>query len=227
MTRAVVITGVGAVTPLGVGAPTLIERWVAGESGIEDGLGRCREFEPTEHMSRREARRADRFTQLAQVAAAEAIEQAGWDSEPPYDTTEIGCVIGTGVGGIATIEDQHSVMLERGGGRDVAALRAADDAQRRRRRGRDAPRPARRVLRDRLGLRRRGAGDRRGDAAGRARLASGLRGRRQRGGSHPARDRRLRGDGGDVEARHLAPFRPRSRRLRDGRGRRGDGARGR
>jgi len=116
MTRAVVITGVGAVTPLGVGAPTLIERWVAGESGIEDGLGRCREFEPTEHMSRREARRADRFTQLAQVAAAEAIEQAGWDSEPPYDTTEIGCVIGTGVGGIATIEDQHSVMLERGGG---------------------------------------------------------------------------------------------------------------
>ncbi len=116
MTRAVVITGVGAVTPLGVGAQTLIERWVAGESGIEDGLGRCREFEPTEHMSRREARRADRFTQLAQVAAAEAIEQAGWDSEPPYDTTEIGCVIGTGVGGIATIEDQHSVMLERGGG---------------------------------------------------------------------------------------------------------------
>jgi 3-oxoacyl-[acyl-carrier-protein] synthase II len=116
MTGEVVITGLGAVTPLGVGAPTLIERWIAGESGIEDGLGRCRDFEPTEHMSRREARRADRFTQLAQVAAAEAIEQAGWDSEPPYDPTEIGCVIGTGVGGIATIEDQHGVMLERGAG---------------------------------------------------------------------------------------------------------------
>jgi 3-oxoacyl-[acyl-carrier-protein] synthase II len=116
MTREVVITGLGAVTPLGVGASTLIERWIAGESGIEDGLGRCREFEPTDFMSRREARRADRFTQLAQVAAAEAIEQAGWDGEAPYDGTEIGCVIGTGVGGIATIEDQHSVMLERGGG---------------------------------------------------------------------------------------------------------------
>ena len=98
MTRAVVITGLGAVSPLGIGAPTLIERWVAGESGIEDGLGRCREFDPTEHMSRREARRADRFTQLAQVAAGEAIEQAGWGTEPPYDTVEIGCVIGTGVG---------------------------------------------------------------------------------------------------------------------------------
>jgi 3-oxoacyl-[acyl-carrier-protein] synthase II len=116
MTRAVVITGLGAVSPLGIGATTLIERWVAGESGIEDGLGRCREFDPTEHMSRREARRADRFTQLAQVAAWEAIEQAGWATEPPYETVEIGCVIGTGVGGIATIEDQHSVMLERGAG---------------------------------------------------------------------------------------------------------------
>jgi 3-oxoacyl-[acyl-carrier-protein] synthase II len=116
MTREVVITGVGAVTPLGIGATELIERWVAGESGIEDGLGRCREFDPADHMSRREARRADRFTQLAQVAAGEAIEQAGWGAEPPYETVEIGCVIGTGVGGIATIEDQHSVMLERGAG---------------------------------------------------------------------------------------------------------------
>jgi len=116
MTREVVITGLGAVTPLGVGATTLIERWAAGESGIEDGLGRCRDFEPTEHMSRREARRADRFTQFAQVAATEAIGQAGWEGELPYEGTEIGCVLGTGVGGIATIEDQHSVMLERGGG---------------------------------------------------------------------------------------------------------------
>ena len=73
MTREVVITGVGAVTPLGIGATTLIERWIAGESGIEDGLGRCRDFEPTDHMTRREARRADRFTQLALVAADEAM----------------------------------------------------------------------------------------------------------------------------------------------------------
>ena len=114
MTRDVVITGLGAVTPLGVGAPTLIERWTAGESGIEDGLGRCRDFDPTDHISRREARRADRFTQLALVAAQEAIDDAGWDGEPPYEDTDVGCVIGTGIGGIATIEDQHIVLRERG-----------------------------------------------------------------------------------------------------------------
>ena len=114
MTHDVVITGLGAVTPLGVGAPTLIERWTAGESGIEDGLGRCRDFDPTDHISRREARRADRFTQLALVAAQEAIDDAGWDGEPPYEDTDVGCVIGTGIGGIATIEDQHIVLRERG-----------------------------------------------------------------------------------------------------------------
>jgi 3-oxoacyl-[acyl-carrier-protein] synthase II len=114
VTRDVVITGLGAVTPLGVGAPTLIERWTAGESGIEDGLGRCRDFDPTDHISRREARRADRFTQLALVAAQEAIDDAGWDGDPPYEDTDIGCVIGTGIGGIATIEDQHIVLRERG-----------------------------------------------------------------------------------------------------------------
>ncbi len=114
MTRDVVITGLGSVSPLGVGATTLIERWVAGESGIEDGAGRCREFEPTDFLSRREARRADRFTQFALVAGDEALAQAGWDGDLPYDGTEIGCVIGTGIGGIATIEDQHTVMLERG-----------------------------------------------------------------------------------------------------------------
>jgi 3-oxoacyl-[acyl-carrier-protein] synthase II len=114
VSRDVVITGLGAVTPLGVGAPTLIERWTAGESGIEDGLGRCRDFEPTDHLSRREARRADRFTQLALVAAQEAIDDAGWEGSPPYEDRDIGCVIGTGIGGIATIEDQHVVLREQG-----------------------------------------------------------------------------------------------------------------
>ena len=68
MTRSVVITGVGAVTPLGVGARTLHERWSAGQSGIEDGFGRASEFEPKEHLSIKEVRRADRFTQLALAA---------------------------------------------------------------------------------------------------------------------------------------------------------------
>jgi 3-oxoacyl-[acyl-carrier-protein] synthase II len=116
VSRDVVITGLGAVTPLGVGAPTLIERWRNGDSGIADGVGRCLEFEPTDVLTRREARRADRFTQFALVAADEALAEAGWGEGTPYDGTEIGCVIGTGIGGIATIETQHSVMLERGPG---------------------------------------------------------------------------------------------------------------
>ena len=47
----IVVTGIGAVTPLGVGARTLHERWTAGASGIEDGEGACSEFDPTEFLS--------------------------------------------------------------------------------------------------------------------------------------------------------------------------------
>jgi len=114
MKRRVVITGIGAVTPLGVGARPLHERWAAGECGIVDGVGACSEFEPTEYLSVKEVRRLDRFSQLAVVAAAEALGQAGWTPEPPYDPIRAGCVISTGIGGIHTIESQHDVMRERG-----------------------------------------------------------------------------------------------------------------
>ena len=114
MSRSVVITGVGAVTPLGVGARTLHERWSAGRSGIEDGLGRCDEFEAKEHLSVKEVRRSDRFTQLALTAAGEAIADAGWEDGVPGDPDRAACVIGTGIGGITTIEEQHTIMQERG-----------------------------------------------------------------------------------------------------------------
>ena len=114
MRRSVAITGVGAVTPLGVGARTLHERWSAGRSGIEDGLGRCDEFEPKEHLSVKEVRRSDRFTQLALTAAGEALEDAGLAEEIPGDPDRFACVIGTGIGGITTIEEQHTIMEERG-----------------------------------------------------------------------------------------------------------------
>jgi len=112
--RRVVITGVGAVTPLGVGAPELVNRWAAGECGIADGAGRCSDFEPTEHLSRKEVRRQDRFTQLAVTAADEAIDDAGWDSDPPYEPERVGCVIGTGIGGLGSLEEQERVLIERG-----------------------------------------------------------------------------------------------------------------
>ena len=114
MTRSVVITGVGAVTPLGVGARTLHERWTAGQSGIEDGFGRASEFEPKEHLSVKDVRRSDRYTQLALAAAKEALEDAGWVDGPPGDPERAACVIGTGIGGIGTLEGQHIVMRDQG-----------------------------------------------------------------------------------------------------------------
>ena len=114
MNRRVVITGVGAVTPLGVGAEALFRRWAAGECGIEDGAAVCDDFEPTEFLTVKEARRADRFVQLALAASDEALDQAGWSEERPYDPAEIGCVIGTGIGGLASLEREHDVLRERG-----------------------------------------------------------------------------------------------------------------
>jgi 3-oxoacyl-[acyl-carrier-protein] synthase II len=112
--RKVVVTGLGAVTPLGIGAATLHDRWAAGEVGIADGAGACRDFEVKDHLSIKEARRLDRFSQLAVIAAGEAIEQAGWEGEQPYDPLRIGCVLATGIGGQSTIETQLGVMWERG-----------------------------------------------------------------------------------------------------------------
>jgi 3-oxoacyl-[acyl-carrier-protein] synthase II len=110
----VVVTGVGAVTPLGVGAAKLHERWAAGVCGIENGEGRCDELVVSDHFSVKEARRADRFAQLVLVAAGEALAAAGWDSELPYDATRIGAIIGTGIGGIGTIEANDRTLLEQG-----------------------------------------------------------------------------------------------------------------
>jgi 3-oxoacyl-[acyl-carrier-protein] synthase II len=112
--RRVVITGTGAISPLGVGSRTLIERWVAGASGLEGGLGACDEFDPAERLTRKEVRRTDRFTQLAIAACAEAIDDAGWADEHPYPSERIGCVIGTGIGGLATIEEQHGTLRDSG-----------------------------------------------------------------------------------------------------------------
>ncbi|MFZ0092071.1 MAG: beta-ketoacyl-[acyl-carrier-protein] synthase family protein [Solirubrobacteraceae bacterium] len=112
--RKVVVTGLGAVTPLGIGAATLHDRWAAGEVGIVDGAGVCREYDPTENLSVKEARRLDRFAQLAVTAAGEAVGQAGWEDEPPYDPLRVGCVMATGIGGQSTLEAQLEVMRLRG-----------------------------------------------------------------------------------------------------------------
>jgi 3-oxoacyl-[acyl-carrier-protein] synthase II len=114
VSRRVVITGVGAVTPLGVGADALLDRWIDGECGIADGVGACTDFDPTDHLTRKEARRADRFTQLAVVAADEALADAGWNDDGPTDPDRTGCVIGTGIGGLGSLEEQVGVLRDRG-----------------------------------------------------------------------------------------------------------------
>ncbi|WP_306326524.1 beta-ketoacyl-[acyl-carrier-protein] synthase family protein [Streptomyces venezuelae] len=114
MTTAV-ITGVGAVTPLGVGAGVLHRRAVAGESGVSGGTGLCAGFHPGDHLSRKELRRTDRFTQLALVAAQEALTQAGWKAGAlPYDSGRIATVIGCGLGGTASFEAQQEVLAAQG-----------------------------------------------------------------------------------------------------------------
>ncbi len=114
MKRRAVISGIGAVTPLGIGAGPLYERWAAGQCGIVDGAGACSEFEPKEFLSAKEIRRLDRFSQFALVAADEALAHAGWSGELPYDPLRIGCILATGIGGIETVETQHDVMRDRG-----------------------------------------------------------------------------------------------------------------
>jgi 3-oxoacyl-[acyl-carrier-protein] synthase II len=112
--RDVVVTGVGAITPLGVGAGTLFERWSKGEVGIADGEAPCASFDPLEFFTRKEARRSDRFTQFALAAAQEALQEAGWSDESPYDAARVGCVLGTGIGGLGTLEANFGVLHEQG-----------------------------------------------------------------------------------------------------------------
>lgn len=102
------ITGVGAVTPLGVGAATLYERWRDGHCGIEGGVGECDGFDASEHMSRKQVRRTERFVQFGVVAAREAATQAGWgEGETPYDPHRVACVLGVSLGGTQVLFDQY------------------------------------------------------------------------------------------------------------------------
>ena len=95
-------------SPLGLGAQPLYERWLTGESGIETGIGPCLEFEPLDCLSRREVRRTDRFTQLAATACHEALDHAGWLEQLPYEPKRIGCLIGTAIGGMESGQEAYT-----------------------------------------------------------------------------------------------------------------------
>jgi 3-oxoacyl-[acyl-carrier-protein] synthase II len=107
------ITGVGAVTPLGVGADVLHERWVQGVSGLEDGKGVCRDFDSSELLTKKQARRTDRFVQFGIAACKEATE-AAWGDELPYAPERIACLLGVSFGGTQVLFDQYQVLQESG-----------------------------------------------------------------------------------------------------------------
>jgi 3-oxoacyl-[acyl-carrier-protein] synthase II len=125
--RRVVITGLGLITPVGLDVTETWDSLVAGVSGAApitrfDASGHAvrfacevKGFDPEVYMDRKEVRRADRFLQLAIGAAQQAAEQAGLpESVADVDAERFGVIVGSGIGGLGTLETQHSRMLDRG-----------------------------------------------------------------------------------------------------------------
>lgn len=125
MQKRVVITGLGAISPFGEGLKTFWSNLTAGNSGVApitrfntEGYStkiaaEVKDFEPVKYFDKKEARRLDRYSQFALIAAREALENACLEPEK-VDRDRVGVVLGTGVGGIETLEEQHNVMLNRG-----------------------------------------------------------------------------------------------------------------
>ena len=121
----VLITGMGIVSPLGLDVAATWDGIINGRSGVDyitafDSEGfdthfaaEVKGFDPEDYLDRKEARRMDRFAQFAAVAAQQACRQAGLEphSTDPY---RIGVIIGTGIGGIGTLSQQHEILLTRG-----------------------------------------------------------------------------------------------------------------
>jgi 3-oxoacyl-[acyl-carrier-protein] synthase II len=121
----VVVTGIGALSPLGLDASTMWQALIAGKSGVDritlfdtaqfetKIAGEVKGFDPANYMNPKDARRNDRFSQMAVAASLEALKQAGLKID---DTNkgDIGVIIGSGIGGLTTLFEQTKVLLERG-----------------------------------------------------------------------------------------------------------------
>lgn len=114
MSEPIAITGVGAVTPLGMGSDALNEGWQSGICALRDGFGHCYDFDPTRTLTRSEIRRTDRHVQMALTAAQEAVDQAGWSDRLPYEQSRIGCVVSTATGGQRTVEAELEAVRQHG-----------------------------------------------------------------------------------------------------------------
>ena len=127
--RRVVITGMGAVTPLGLDVNTTWTNLIAGKSGVtpitswDASKYDCRfaaqvqGFEPRKHFfNEKDARRADRYSQLAMASAKEAVKHAGLDPEQ-LQLDRVGVLVGSGIGGLKSLGDQDEILLTKGPGR--------------------------------------------------------------------------------------------------------------
>ncbi len=126
MRRRVVVTGMGAITPIGTGLEAFWDGLVAGRSGVgpitqfdasefETRIAaEVHDFDPTAYMDRKEARRMDRFAQFAVAATALALKDAGLDGLQGVDPERVGVLIGSGIGGIKTLEEQARILVEKG-----------------------------------------------------------------------------------------------------------------
>jgi 3-oxoacyl-[acyl-carrier-protein] synthase II len=126
----VVVTGLGLVTPVGLDVEQTWSALLAGVSGAGpitrfDASGHpvrfaceVKDFDPEKYMDRKEARRADRFLQFAMATAVQAAEQADLEGIMQATAPErVGVIVGSGIGGLTTLEDQHAKLLGRGPGR--------------------------------------------------------------------------------------------------------------
>ena len=125
MLKRVVVTGLGSVTPFGVGRRTLFDALIAGKSAVSlissfdtsefktKIAAEIKDFDPDPYFPKSETRRMDRFTQFAAVAAKDAVLDAKLDLDS-LDKNRAGIVLGSGFGGITTTLEQHKILLERG-----------------------------------------------------------------------------------------------------------------
>ncbi len=113
----IAITGRGVVSSIGEGADAFFDALLERRSGIVDGLAPCMEFDPEAAMGPKVARRSDRYSQLAFAAAVQAAEEAGLPGD--IDLERLAILVGTGVGGLKTLEDECRAFVS-GGERAVS-----------------------------------------------------------------------------------------------------------
>jgi 3-oxoacyl-[acyl-carrier-protein] synthase II len=129
MKRRVVVTGMGTITPVGNDVATTWKSLIEGKSGTAPitkfdaskfpvrFAAEVKGFNPLDYMDRKEAKRADQYTQYAVAGARQAMTNAGLVDRNGMDPDRIGVIIGSGIGGLKSFEEQHDVYRERGVGK--------------------------------------------------------------------------------------------------------------